>query len=103
MAFSSQQHFVTVCIVCLLATQADSSSNLGYHRFAIVRVLLQVVVGAAVCGAVYAGLAYFKKDQDVGDSFHRFGNNVENDARGTSRKSPHELLVGSVLNCVYAF
>lgn len=45
---------------------------------------LQVVVGAAVCGAVYAGLAYFKKDQDVGESFNKFGNNVQNDARGTS-------------------
>lgn len=45
----------------------------------------QVVVGAAVCGAVYAGLAYFRKDQDVADSFNRFGNSVESDARGLGR------------------
>ncbi|KAL3161799.1 hypothetical protein ABBQ38_008891 [Trebouxia sp. C0009 RCD-2024] len=45
----------------------------------------KVVVGAAVCGAVYGGLAYFKKDQDVADSFNKFSNNVESDARGFGR------------------
>lgn len=43
---------------------------------------MQVVVGAAVAGAVYAGISYFGKDKDVKDSFNRFGSNVESDARG---------------------
>ena len=65
------------------------------------RCLLQVVVGAAVCGAVYAGLAYFKKDQDVGNSINRFGNNVENDARGTVHQACHENLAGlSIIGCL---
>lgn len=42
----------------------------------------KVVVGAAVAGAVYAGLAYFNKDKDVVDSLDRFGSNVRRDARG---------------------
>ena len=41
-----------------------------------------MVVGVAVAGAVYAGLAYFKKDQDVAHSLDRFGSNVKSDARG---------------------
>ena len=43
---------------------------------------MQVVVGAAVVGAVYAGLAYFNKDKDVADSLDRFGSNVRSDAKG---------------------
>ena len=39
-------------------------------------------MGAAVAGAVYAGLAYFNKDKDVVDSLDRFGSNVRSDARG---------------------
>jgi len=42
----------------------------------------QVVVGAAVVGAVYAGVAYFQKDKDVADSIDRFGSNVKSDAKG---------------------
>ncbi len=42
----------------------------------------QVVVGAAVVGAVYAGVAYFNKDKDVADSIDRFGSNVKSDAKG---------------------
>ena len=72
----------------MFARQADSAADL-LCLGVMERVFLQVVVGAAVCGAVYAGLAYFKKDQDVGDSFSRFGNNVESDARGTSSNPSH--------------
>ena len=55
---------------------------------------VQVVVGAAVVGAVYAGLAYFNKDKDVQDSLERFGHNVKNDARG--EPSFRRLLLDSV-------
>ncbi|DBA83523.1 TPA: hypothetical protein ACH3X2_006447 [Trebouxia sp. C0005] len=46
----------------------------------------KVVVGAAVVGAVYAGVAYFQKDKDVADSLDRFGSNVKSDAKGFNRE-----------------
>ncbi|KAL0032205.1 hypothetical protein WJX77_010888 [Trebouxia sp. C0004] len=52
----------------------------------------KVVVGAAVVGAVYAGVAYFQKDRDVADSIDRFGSNVKSDAKGLSTRSRLQVI-----------
>ena len=52
---------------------------------------MQVVVGAAVAGAVYAGISYFNKDKNVQESFNRFGRDVSQDATGENHQDAFAL------------